>query len=274
MELSLVRRTQWPSDVCRTSAAVFLLQPEVSLTWILIEWRSSFEDEASIKNQTLSSSWESSLCFRVRKILNLRLFEDESGRSWSRSVMDGNLEVLCVSQFTLQCVLKGNKPDFHCAMPAELAQPFYNSILEDMRSAYKPELVKGGRGFRKRLEGVTREPLALQAERRCGDAGTGNWVSAQGSKCGERLVPAIWSFLITPPVLHPPPERWCDEFALLHFILFRRWDKTSCLSQRWSVEEHCSPGFISIFPLEETCCKNDETFFQWGYLIEDSHTLK
>uniref|UniRef100_A0A3P9KU40 D-aminoacyl-tRNA deacylase n=1 Tax=Oryzias latipes TaxID=8090 RepID=A0A3P9KU40_ORYLA len=81
----------------------------------------------------------------VRKILNLRLFEDESGRSWSRSVMDGNLEVLCVSQFTLQCVLKGNKPDFHCAMPAELAQPFYNSILEDMRSAYKPELVKDGK---------------------------------------------------------------------------------------------------------------------------------
>ncbi|XP_024145843.1 D-aminoacyl-tRNA deacylase 1 isoform X2 [Oryzias melastigma] len=83
--------------------------------------------------------------YMVRKILNLRLFEDESGRSWSQSVMDGNLEVLCVSQFTLQCILKGNKPDFHAAMPAELAQPFYNSILEDMRSAYKPELVKDGK---------------------------------------------------------------------------------------------------------------------------------
>lgn len=54
-------------------------------------------------------------------------------------------EVLCVSQFTLQCILKGNKPDFHAAMPAELAQPFYNSILERMRSTYKPELIKGER---------------------------------------------------------------------------------------------------------------------------------
>ena len=86
-----------------------------------------------------------SLCvFRVRKILNLRLFEDENGRAWSKSVMDRDFEVLCVSQFTLQCILKANKPDFHSAMPAELAQPFYNSILENMRSTYKPELIKGG----------------------------------------------------------------------------------------------------------------------------------
>ncbi|XP_070844978.1 D-aminoacyl-tRNA deacylase 1 [Chaetodon trifascialis] len=81
----------------------------------------------------------------VRKILNLRLFEDENGRAWTKSVMDRDFEVLCVSQFTLQCILKGNKPDFHSAMPAELAQPFYNSILESMRSAYKPELIKDGK---------------------------------------------------------------------------------------------------------------------------------
>ncbi|XP_035255898.1 D-aminoacyl-tRNA deacylase 1 [Anguilla anguilla] len=82
--------------------------------------------------------------YMVRKILNLRLFEDENGRAWSRSVMDRGLEVLCVSQFTLQCILKGNKPDFHAAMPAELAQPFYYSMLEHMRTAYQPELIKDG----------------------------------------------------------------------------------------------------------------------------------
>ncbi|CAL8270631.1 D-aminoacyl-tRNA deacylase 1 [Gadus morhua] len=80
----------------------------------------------------------------VRKILNLRLFDDENGRAWSKSVMDREFEVLCVSQFTLQCILKANKPDFHAAMPAELAQPFYNSLLENMRCAYKSELIKDG----------------------------------------------------------------------------------------------------------------------------------
>ncbi|CAN9510015.1 unnamed protein product [Ophioblennius macclurei] len=83
--------------------------------------------------------------YMVRKILNLRLFEDENGKAWSKSVMERELEVLCVSQFTLQCILKGNKPDFHAAMPAESAQPFYNSILESMRSCYKPELIKDGK---------------------------------------------------------------------------------------------------------------------------------
>lgn len=80
---------------------------------------------------------------RVRKILNLRVFEDESGKHWSKSVMDKQYEVLCVSQFTLQCVLKGNKPDFHLAMPSEQAEGFYNSFLEKLRKTYRPELVKG-----------------------------------------------------------------------------------------------------------------------------------
>ncbi|KAJ7427990.1 D-tyrosyl-tRNA(Tyr) deacylase 1 [Willisornis vidua] len=78
----------------------------------------------------------------VRKILNLRVFEDESGKQWSKSVMDKQYEVLCVSQFTLQCILKGNKPDYHMAMPTEQAECFYNNFLEQLRRAYKPELVK------------------------------------------------------------------------------------------------------------------------------------
>ena len=34
---------------------------------------------------------------RVRKILNLRVFDDD-GQRWKKSVVDKNLEVLCVSQ--------------------------------------------------------------------------------------------------------------------------------------------------------------------------------
>jgi len=35
---------------------------------------------------------------RVRKILNLRLFDDETGKAWDKNVMDKQYEVLCVSQ--------------------------------------------------------------------------------------------------------------------------------------------------------------------------------
>lgn len=83
--------------------------------------------------------------YMVRKILNLRLFEDENKKPWCKSVMDKQYEVLCISQFTLQCILKGNKPDYHMAMPAEQSEVFYNEFLEHMKKSYNPELIKDGK---------------------------------------------------------------------------------------------------------------------------------
>ncbi|XP_078261709.1 D-aminoacyl-tRNA deacylase 1 [Rhinoraja longicauda] len=83
--------------------------------------------------------------YMVRKILNLRLFEDENGKHWCKSVMDKQYEILFVSQFTLQCVLKGNKPDFHLAMGAEQSETFYTNFLQHVRKSYRPELVKEGK---------------------------------------------------------------------------------------------------------------------------------
>ena len=40
----------------------------------------------------------SAVIFRVRKILNLRLFADEKGERWKESLRDINGEILCVSQ--------------------------------------------------------------------------------------------------------------------------------------------------------------------------------
>lgn len=48
-----------------------------------------------------------------------------------------------VSQFTLYGFLKGNKPDFHVAMPPEKAKPFYASLVEKFQKAYNPDAVKG-----------------------------------------------------------------------------------------------------------------------------------
>ena len=48
-----------------------------------------------------------------------------------------------MSQFTLYGILKGNKPDFHVAMPPAKAKPFYASLVEKFQKSYKTDSVKG-----------------------------------------------------------------------------------------------------------------------------------
>jgi D-tyrosyl-tRNA(Tyr) deacylase len=55
--------------------------------------------------------------------------------------------VFAVSQFTLYgTTKKGNKPDFHHAMPGEAAQKLYEEFLLELRAGYSPEKVKGKGG--------------------------------------------------------------------------------------------------------------------------------
>jgi D-tyrosyl-tRNA(Tyr) deacylase len=83
--------------------------------------------------------------FIVRKILNIRLFkESEESAKWDKSVVDKDFEVLCISQFTLQAVLKGNKPDFHQAMMADKSKEFYDRFLDTIGKMYKKEKIQNG----------------------------------------------------------------------------------------------------------------------------------
>ncbi|KAG1649946.1 D-aminoacyl-tRNA deacylase 1 [Nymphon striatum] len=81
----------------------------------------------------------------VRKVLNLRVFDDDKGKRWACNVKDKNLEILCVSQFTLYAVMKGNKPDYHLAMGGDQSKTFYEEFLSELRKNYRSELVKDGR---------------------------------------------------------------------------------------------------------------------------------
>ncbi|CAG4960053.1 unnamed protein product [Colias eurytheme] len=82
--------------------------------------------------------------YMVRKLLSLKLFNDENDKKWKKSVVDEDLELLCVSQFTLYNTWKGNKPDFHLAMPGDKSKEFYEQFIQMLRTQYKPEKVKDG----------------------------------------------------------------------------------------------------------------------------------
>jgi len=66
----------------------------------------------------------------ARKLLALRIFEDDDGRM-DRSVTDTGGEILCVSQFTLYGdTRKGNRPSFADAARPEEAEPLYERVRD------------------------------------------------------------------------------------------------------------------------------------------------
>jgi len=75
------------------------------------------------------------LAFIRKKILQLRIFPDESGRM-NRSLLETDRSILLVSQFTLygDC-RKGNRPSFSRAAPPDAARTAYRRLAETLREA-------------------------------------------------------------------------------------------------------------------------------------------
>lgn len=80
----------------------------------------------------------------ARKLLSIRLFDDDTGKRWQKSVKDLQYDLLCVSQFTLYNRLKGNKPDFHLAMQGTDASNLYNFLLQQLGNQYTADKIKDG----------------------------------------------------------------------------------------------------------------------------------
>lgn len=66
----------------------------------------------------------------AQKILKLRIFDDENGKT-NKNIFDVGGEIMVVSNFTLCANLKGtNRPDFITSARPEIAEPLYDKVVE------------------------------------------------------------------------------------------------------------------------------------------------
>ena len=76
------------------------------------------------------------LAFMVRKITNIRIFDDEKG-ALNKSISDINGDILLVPNFTLAAdTTRGNRPGFSTAMPPDIAKPMFEKFVDDVSCAY------------------------------------------------------------------------------------------------------------------------------------------
>lgn len=92
----------------------------------------------------------------AEKLLKLRIFEDDAGRT---NEPLGAREVLCVSQFTLYAdTSKGNRPGFGAAASPEQAERLYERVCAALGSS------RGVFGARMTVELTNDGPFTLMVE--------------------------------------------------------------------------------------------------------------
>ncbi len=99
--------------------------------------------------------------YLVRKISQMRIFEDEQG-VMNLSVLDKGTEVLCVSQFTLLAsTKKGNRPSYSQAARPEVALPLFNQFVEAMSQAIAKPVPTGVFGAHMDVALINNGPITI-----------------------------------------------------------------------------------------------------------------
>ncbi|MCG8343512.1 MAG: D-aminoacyl-tRNA deacylase [Chlorobiales bacterium] len=104
---------------------------------------------------------EKEIAWMVRKVLNLRIFEDSGGKM-NRSVLDIRGDLLLVSQFTLYGdTSRGNRPGFSVSAPFSKAKDLYNRFVETIRSECSLRIETGCFGAEMQVRLVNDGPVTL-----------------------------------------------------------------------------------------------------------------
>ncbi len=97
----------------------------------------------------------------VKKIVNLRVFDDENG-IMNRSIIDEGGDIIVVSQFTLMAsTKKGNRPSWIHAAPHDISIPLYNKFCKALSTALNKPIGTGEFGADMKVELLNDGPVTI-----------------------------------------------------------------------------------------------------------------
>ena len=100
----------------------------------------------------------------VRKLVNLRIFNDDQG-VMNRSLADIDGQVLLVSQFTLHAsTKKGNRPSYIKAARPEVAIPLYQSFIHTLENELGRAIATGEFGADMQVSLVNDGPVTIHID--------------------------------------------------------------------------------------------------------------
>nr|AIF26187.1 putative d-tyrosyl-tRNA(Tyr) deacylase [uncultured bacterium Ad_143_D13_contig2] len=104
---------------------------------------------------------EEDIDWLVRKIVQLRVFDDENG-VMNRSVTDIQGEIMVVSQFTLYASYKkGNRPSWLRASKPEVATPLYLLFCKKMSEVLGKSVATGSFGADMKVSLINDGPVTI-----------------------------------------------------------------------------------------------------------------
>ncbi|QXP68837.1 D-tyrosyl-tRNA(Tyr) deacylase [Polaribacter sp. R2A056_3_33] len=99
--------------------------------------------------------------FLVRKIVNLRVFNDEN-QVMNKSLIHIDGEVIVVSQFTLQAsTKKGNRPSYIKAARPEIAIPLYENFVATLENELGKKVQTGQFGADMKVALINDGPVTI-----------------------------------------------------------------------------------------------------------------
>jgi len=104
---------------------------------------------------------EEDIDWLTRKIIGLRVFDDEEG-VMNRNIMDAGGDIIVVSQFTLMgSCKKGNRPSWIRAAGHEVAIPLYEKFVKKLSEGLGKEVGTGEFGANMKVELLNDGPVTI-----------------------------------------------------------------------------------------------------------------